>query len=97
MDTFSNIEPSGGWYYRSIEKQRAEASQLPIEYLREYDGAAEQMARTGKMPLNMSSPGAIDYIEADPEAFEDRVREYKYAAAMNKLNIAEDYNPTLNP
>ncbi len=59
-----------------------EHGELPIEYLREYDGAAEHFAKQGTLPDLMGSPGAIDYINADPEAFEERVRDFKYAIAM---------------
>ena len=52
---------------------------LPLEHCAEYDAAAEYFARHNKLPDCMGSPGAIDYINADPEAFEQRVREFKYA------------------
>ena len=56
--------------------------ELPIKHCCEYDGAAEHFARHGELPQAMGSPGAIDWIEADPEAFEQRVNEMKYALAM---------------
>jgi hypothetical protein len=55
---------------------------LPLEHLREYDGAAEHFARHGELPQCMGSPGAIDWIQSDPEAFEQRVREFQYGIAM---------------
>ena len=62
---------------------------MPLGFLREYDGAAERFARTGNLPDAMGSPGAIDWINNDPEAFQERVREFRYAHAMEKLNLAE--------
>ncbi len=65
-----------------------EHGELPIEYLREYDGAAEHFAKQGKLPDLMGSPGAIDYINADPEAFDQRVNDFKYAIAMEHTNAS---------
>jgi len=65
--------------------------ELPIEHAREYSAAAEWCARRGlkgrlgdPLPCNMGSPGAVDYIDADPEAFEDEVRRCAYMLAMEK-------------
>ncbi len=68
-----------------------EHGELPPDYLREYDGAAEHFAKQGELPACMGSPGAIDYINADPEAFEQRVNDFKYAMAMEKTHAS---NPT---
>ncbi len=68
-----------------------QTGELPIEYLREYDGAAEHFAKQGKLPDLMGSPGAIDYIQSDPEAFDQRVNDFKYAIAMEKTVTS---NPT---
>lgn len=61
-----------------------EGLDLPLEHCREYDAAAEHCARTGTLPKNMASPGAIDYIQDDPEAFELRVKGFRYAIAMEQ-------------
>ena len=68
-----------------MQRQSAKAEfaqELPLQFLDEYDGAADCYARTGELPRNMGSPGALDYIQADPEAFKERVRDIKYAIAM---------------
>ena len=66
---------------------------LPLKYIREYDDAALWCAHKGykgaigdPLPPNMGSPGAIDYIQADPEAFEQRVRQCAYMLAMEKVD-----------
>jgi hypothetical protein len=65
--------------------------ELPLEHIAEYDNAAQWCAQrglTGKpgdpLPENMGTPGAIEYIQADPESFEERVREFAYANAVSK-------------
>jgi len=70
---------------------------LPLELLPEYDGAARWCAQrglTGKigdaLPENMDSDGALRWINADPEAFIERVRQFAYAIAMESLNLPED-------
>ncbi len=55
----------------------------------EYDRAAEWYAKHGELPANMGIPGAITEINEDPEAFMDRVKDFKYALAMNALNLPE--------
>ena len=62
---------------------------LPLEYLHEYDDAALDLARRGltgaisdPLPPSMGSPGALDYIQADPEAFQKRIREMAYWLAF---------------
>jgi hypothetical protein len=77
------------WAKNKQEKGQKETTPLPLEHVREYDGAAEHYARHGAMPLNMGSPGAIDWINADPEAFDKRVREFRYAQAMEKQQKGE--------
>lgn len=57
-------------------------STLPLEHLEEYTAAANYFARLGRLPDCMGSPGAIDYINADPEAFERDVRLEKYALSQ---------------
>lgn len=64
-----------------LDNQEAKQDALPLEHIREYDAAAEYCAKNDKLPANMGSPGAIDWIKSDPEAFEDRVRQFKYALA----------------
>lgn len=62
----------------------------------EYDAAAMDMARRGLKgaigdPLpNLMSAEAVQLINADPEAFERRVRESAYGLAMSKLNLPDD-------
>ncbi len=58
---------------------------LPLEIVPEYEAACEHFARTGRLPDCMGSPGALDYIQDDPESFEHRVKDYLYAAAMEKV------------
>ena len=63
---------------------------------REYDAAAEELARkglTGEIgdPLpNLMSRETVEVINADPEAFKRRVREMAYGLAMEKLNLPSD-------
>lgn len=64
---------------------------LPIEHCAEYDAAAEWCAKrgyTGKegdpLPPNMANDGALKWIQADLEAFQQRVRETAYALAHSK-------------
>lgn len=59
-----------------------EGKTLPLEHCEEYDGAAEHFARHGCLPCCMGIPGALEYIQADLEAFQDRVRDFKYSHAM---------------
>ena len=70
---------------------------LPLEFIKEYDDAAIWCAERrlqGKsgdpLPLNMGSPGAIDYIQADPESFEERVRQCAYQLAMEKVGASNE-------
>jgi hypothetical protein len=63
-------------------KTTNELGPLPIEHTSEYDAAAEHYARTAQLPDCMGSPGALDWINADPEAFFSRVNEFHYAFAM---------------
>lgn len=58
-----------------------EGLDLPLECCAEYDAAAEYFARNGHLPPLMGSPGAIDYIQDDPDAFYDRANACKYANA----------------
>jgi hypothetical protein len=57
---------------------------------KEYDAAAEWCAKLGyagrdgdPLPSNMSVE-SVALINADPESFERRVKDYAYALAMNK-------------
>ena len=68
---------------------------LPLEYLREYDGAAEWCARRGltgkcgdRLPDCLSGP-CFAAINEDVEAFQDRVEQFAYALAMERINPAE--------
>ena len=80
-------------------KTPLEGLELPTEHIREYDAVAEHCAFRGlrgaigdPLPLNMNPQGALRYINADPEAFQERVRQYAYGLAMNRtawLNSAE--------
>ena len=71
---------------------------LPIEFIAEYDSAAMHGARQRlqskpeSLPILMCEPGAITYIEADPEAFEERVRETCYALAMKPYSQSTKHN-----
>lgn len=63
--------------------------ELPLEHCKEYDDTAEWCARGGLngdigdlLPANMAAEGALKYINADPEAFQKRVRQFSYAIAM---------------
>jgi len=54
----------------------------------EYDAAADEMARKGlsgdlgdQLP-NLMSADAVELINADPEAFQKRVRAFAYARSM---------------
>lgn len=65
-----------------------------MEHIAEYDNAAEWCARRGlkgkpgdALPENMSSDGALKWIQDDPEAFQVRVREMAYGIAMENTNI----------
>lgn len=65
--------------------------ELPIEHAEEYDAAAEWCAIRGltgeigcKLPPNMGTEGALLYINSDPDAFADRVRQFRYSIAMEK-------------
>lgn len=65
---------------------------LPLEHCAEYDAAAEWSALRGfagevgdPLPFNMASPGAIDWIIADPESFAARVRDFAYEISMELL------------
>ena len=56
----------------------------------EYDAAAEHFARMGvipnendSLPLNMGAR-TVQYIAADVEAFQQRVRDIQYGIAMSK-------------
>ena len=57
----------------------------------EYDAAADQLAAQGRkgiagdpLPANMSIE-AVALIDADPDAFEQRVRAFAYARAMGAV------------
>lgn len=65
----------------------------------EYESAAAWCAKRGikgnlgdPLPENLSDDVAED-INADPEAFEERVRDYAYAFAMEKLALSEEPTP----
>lgn len=68
-----------------------EIGELPLEHTREYDSAAEWCARKGlkgeigdPLPANMNANGALKWINADPESFQERVRQFAYGMAMEK-------------
>ena len=71
-------------YWKQEAASRAVNAALPLEHLEEYQAAAVYHARMGILPDCMGSPGAIDYINADPEAFEAEVRLVKYAISMGE-------------
>lgn len=62
----------------------------------EYDAAALWCAKrkiaggVGDPLPNLLSAGAKLLIDADPEAFQERVRMTAYAEAMNALNLPEE-------
>lgn len=67
-----------------------------LEDWEEYDSVADWCAQRGHkgkpgdpLPENLSTSVA-SLIDADPEAFEARVREHAYARAMNALNLPEE-------
>lgn len=64
---------------------------LPLEHLAEYDATAQWCAERGltgslgdALPANMNAAGALYWIQADPEAFAQRVRQCAYALAMER-------------
>jgi hypothetical protein len=57
---------------------------VPAEHLDEYYAAVTHYARTGHLPDCMGSPGAIDWIQLDPETFADAVKLERYAITMGK-------------
>jgi hypothetical protein len=71
------------------------AANAAADVWREYDGAAEWCARRGLKgqagdPLpNLMSRDAVDAINDDPEAFEDRVKGFAYAMAMDGVLSTE--------
>lgn len=67
----------------------SDTNELPLEHCSEYDSAAEWCAKRGfkgtvgdPLPCNMETNGALKYIQADPEAFERRVREFAYGLSF---------------
>lgn len=52
---------------------------LPLAHLSEYNAAADYFAKHDRLPACMGSPGAIDYINNDPEAFMRDVQASSYA------------------
>lgn len=67
---------------------------LPIEHAEEYDHLARHCADFGLsgdvgtvLPDGLFSPGAIDYINADPEAFAQRVKEFAYGRSMERWHL----------
>lgn len=69
---------------------------LPLEHCAEYDAAAEYLAQRGlagdigdPLPPNMASSGALKWIQADPEAFQERVRQCAYARSMGTAAITK--------
>jgi len=80
-------------------KQIENLGPLPAEHLAEYDGAAKWCAARrmngdpdagkigGSLPFCMGSPGALDWIQADPEAFEERIQQCGYALTMERDEV----------
>jgi hypothetical protein len=69
--------------------QSKPTSELPLELCAEYDSAAEWCALRGikgdwgdPLPPAMAADGALKYINADPEAFQQRVKQFAYAITM---------------
>ncbi len=67
-------------------------AQLPLEHCAEYDAAADWCAARGltgalgdSLPANMATDGALRWINADPEAFQERVRQFAYARSMSDM------------
>lgn len=75
---------------RTHEDWADDHGHLPLEYCAEYDAAAEHFARHGCLPDAMGVPGALTFIQADPEAFDVRVKDFKYAHAMQRQPSLED-------
>jgi hypothetical protein len=66
-------------------------SALPSDYaaVEEWEECCSSVARTGKFPESMSI--AVQHqIEADPQAFDERVRLYRYAIAMEGVAGLDD-------
>lgn len=57
--------------------EQPQRAPLPSEYCAEYENAAQHFADRGELPFLMGSPGAYDWIKADPEAFFRRVNALK--------------------
>lgn len=70
-------------------KNTTSTPELPLELCAEYDAAAEWCAKRGlrgntgdPLPANMDPDGALKFINADPESFQMRVKEFAYSLAM---------------
>ncbi len=69
--------------------------ELPLEHCAEYDSAANWCTLRGikgnagdPLPPNMNPDSALYYINADPEAFQERVRQCAYAMASDRDNAS---------
>ena len=92
--TLRTVVPQGN---RNQGQSGETGTSLPIEHCTEYDAAAEWCAKRGlkgsigdALPLNMDSDGALRWINSDPEAFQERVRQFAYALAMEKPTTTEE-------
>lgn len=69
---------------------------MEAKYLAEYDAAAEWCAKRnlfgtyGDRLPHLLNGNVVAEINADPEAFERRVREFAYGLAMDALKIADE-------
>lgn len=68
-------------------------SELRLEDVGEYDSAARWCAIRGikgelgdKLP-ELMSPECLEAINYDPEAFQERVRQFAYARAMERVSL----------
>lgn len=82
---FTNLKPA------VIDPKPDTTKPLPIEFAREYDQIAEMTAKRRRAGWQKDyapqsgcyiTPGAIDWVLADPESFAERVRSTEYALAM---------------
>lgn len=80
-----SLGESGG----EIVSTPLQGSELPLEHTAEYDSAANWFVLTGHLPANMASSGAIDAIQSDPESFQERVKQIRYAREMERIEEAE--------
>ncbi len=93
------------WLARMAEAENQQDITIPGSCWMEYDAAASELARKGLKgaigdPLpNLMSAETVALINADPEAFERRVRAFAYAQAMEQVaeREAQAYEDATEP